>query len=41
MKIATEIVAVAVAEVVKPDLVNVGHVGGLGDVDLVLFNELL
>ncbi len=40
-EIATEVVAVAVAEMVKPDMVDVGHIGGLGDVDLVLFNELL
>ncbi len=33
--------AVMVAEVVKPDLVDVGQVGSLGDVDLDLFNELL
>jgi hypothetical protein len=36
-----EVVAVAVVKVVKSDLVNVGHVGGLGDVNCVLFNELL
>jgi hypothetical protein len=34
-------VAVAVAEVVKPDLVNAGRIGSLGDVNLALFNELL
>jgi hypothetical protein len=36
-----EVVAVAVGEVVKPDLVDVGCVSGLGDVDLALFDELL
>jgi hypothetical protein len=41
MEIAKKVVAVAVAEAVKPDLVNVGHIGSLGDVDLALFDELL
>jgi hypothetical protein len=36
-----EVVAVTVAEVVKPDLVDVGQVGDLGDVNLALFDELL
>jgi hypothetical protein len=34
-------VAVVVAEVVKPDLVDVGRVSSLGDVNLALFDELL
>ncbi len=40
-EIATEVVSFVVAEVVKPDLVNVCTIGGLGDVHLTLFDELL
>jgi hypothetical protein len=36
-----EVVGFAVAEVVKPDLVNVGTVSGLCDVNCALFDELL
>jgi hypothetical protein len=40
-EIPTEVVAVAVAEVVKSDLVDVGRVDSLGDVNLARFDELL
>ncbi len=32
-EIVTEVVAIAVAEVIKPDLVDVGCIGSVGDVD--------
>jgi hypothetical protein len=37
----SEVVGFALAEVFNPDLVDVWTVGGLGDVDLTLFDELL
>jgi hypothetical protein len=40
VEIATEVVGFAVAEVVKPDLVDVGTNGGLCDVNCALFNGL-
>jgi hypothetical protein len=38
VEFARKVVAVAVAEVVKPDLVDVGCVGGLSNVGLALFD---
>ncbi len=40
-EIATEVVGFAVVEVVVPDLVNVGTIGGLCDVNFAHINELL
>jgi hypothetical protein len=39
--IATEVVDFAMAEVVKHDLVDVGTIGSLCNVNCALFNELL
>jgi hypothetical protein len=40
-EILSEVVGFAVAEAVKPDLVDVWTINGLGDVNLTLFDELL